>query len=62
MYILKQIPEDFIVKEVRTLKLSDGRFAYLKVKKKSRNTLDVVKEISKLLNIPDKKINRRRIA
>ncbi len=56
MYILKQIPEDFIVREVKKLNLSPGRFAYIKVKKKLRNTLDVAKEISKQLGIKEKQI------
>jgi tRNA pseudouridine13 synthase len=56
MYILKQIPEDFIVREVRRLKLDSGRFAYILVKKKLRNTLDVAKEIAKQLNLREKQI------
>jgi tRNA pseudouridine13 synthase len=56
MYKLKQIPEDFIVKEIKRLDLSSGRFAYVKVRKKLRNTLDVVREISKQLGIKDKKV------
>ena len=56
MYILKQVPEDFIVREIKHLELGNGRFAYVKVKKKSRNTLDVVKEVAKQLNLREKQI------
>ena len=57
MYKLKQIPEDFIVKEISNVKIkTSGPFTYILIRKKLRNTMDVVKEISKLLNIPDKKI------
>ncbi len=56
MYILKQIPEDFIVREVKKLELGSGRFAYVKVHKKLRNTLDVAKEISKRLGVKEKQV------
>jgi tRNA pseudouridine13 synthase len=56
MYTLKQIPEDFIVREIKKLDLAQGRFAYVKVKKKLRNTLDVVRQISKQLGIREKQI------
>ena len=56
MYILKQIPEDFIVREVRKLKLDSGRFAYVLVQKKLRNTLNVAKEMAKQLNLKEKQI------
>ena len=57
MYTLKQKPEDFIVKEISTVKSKEsGRYAYVLVKKRNRNTLDVVKEISRQLHVPEKKI------
>jgi tRNA pseudouridine13 synthase len=57
MYKLKQIPEDFIVKEISNVKMNpSGPYTYILIRKKLKNTMDVVKEISKLLNIPDKKI------
>ncbi len=57
MYILKQLPEDFIVREISNLQASDsGRYVYIKVTKKNRNTLDVVKELAKQLHILEKKI------
>lgn len=57
MYTIKQQPEDFIVKEITNLKLKDqGRYLYFKLKKTNRNTLDVVKELAKQLNINQKQI------
>jgi len=57
MYTLKQIPQDFIVKEIPKLKILDsGRYLYLKITKKNKNTLDVVKQLAKILHIPEKDI------
>ncbi|PIZ52425.1 hypothetical protein COY27_00320 [Candidatus Woesearchaeota archaeon CG_4_10_14_0_2_um_filter_33_13] len=57
MYKLKQIPEDFIVKEINNVKIKDtGSFAYVLIKKKERNTLDVVKELAKQLGCKEKDI------
>ena len=57
MYILKQIPEDFVVTEVSNVEMKDsGKFAYLSLKKKNRNTLDCVREIAKQLKIKEKDI------
>ncbi len=57
MYVLKQKPEDFIVKEISTVKFAtSGRYAYVLVRKKNRNTLDVVKQISRQVGVPEKKI------
>ncbi len=57
MYTLKQTPEDFIVTEIPKLKLADsGRYLYLKITKKNKNTLDVVKQLARILHIPEKEI------
>ncbi len=57
MYTLKQLPEDFIVKEIGSLQTKNqGSYLYFLLKKKNRNTLDVVKEIAKQLNLPEKQI------
>jgi len=56
---IKQIPEDFIVKEIADIKLDGGSFAYFKLKKKLWNTIDAVNEIAKILNI---NFNRLRYA
>jgi len=57
MYTLKQIPEDFVVKEISNVQIeNNGRFLYFKLKKTNRNTLDVVKQIAKQLKIKEKLI------
>ncbi len=57
MYTLKQLPEDFIVREIPKLKLAEsGRYLYLKVTKRNKNTLDVVKQLAKILHLLDKDI------
>jgi len=56
-YIIKQQPDDFIVKEISNVKVSGrGRYLYYRLKKKNRNTLDVVKELGKQLNVQEKNI------
>lgn len=51
MYTLKQQPQDFIVKEITTIKPKpQGRYFYYKLTKTNRNTLDVIKELAKQLN------------
>lgn len=53
MYQIKQLPEDFIVKEISNVKIkSRGSYLYFKLGKKNWNTLDAVKAMSKRLNIP----------
>ena len=53
MYKIKQIPEDFIVREISGINLSGkGNYFYYQVKKKGWNTLDVVAEISRKTGIP----------
>lgn len=57
MYSLKQLPEDFIVIEIPKLKMADsGRYLYLKITKKNKNTLDVVKQLAKVFHIAEKDI------
>ncbi len=57
MYVLKQQPEDFIVKEISNIPIKDsGRYLYFRLKKKNRNTLDVVKQLAKALHIKEKQI------
>jgi len=43
---IKQIAEDFIVKEVLKLKLCDGPYNYYLLKKKNWNTLDVINRLT----------------
>ncbi len=54
--ILKQVPEDFIVREVADVKLGQGKFSYFMMKKRLWNTLDAVSEIAKRLNVDVKRI------
>jgi len=58
MYIIKQIPEDFIVKERSTVKpQKNGRFTYFILEKKNLNTLDAIQLIARKLKIPLKKFS-----
>ncbi len=57
MYKLKQIPEDFLVREISKVQINNkGNYLYFNVTKKNRNTLDVVKELAKQLKIKEKEI------
>ncbi len=53
---LKEQPEDFQVEELIHLEEADGRYLYIKVKKRNLNTLDVVQILVKKLHIPRKNI------
>src|SRR3989344_665987 len=50
---IKEIPEDFIVEEVLSLRIENGSYFYYFLKKKNSNTLDVITEIKKRLNVKD---------
>jgi len=55
MYKLKQAPEDFIVKEIFSPKVSDnGEYVYFTLKKKNYNTLDAIKAVARALHIEEK--------
>lgn len=57
MYIIKQQAEDFIVREISTVKLEPtGKYSYFWMKKKNYNTLQAVQRIAEMLRIPIKKI------
>ena len=57
MYKIKQQPSDFIVKEVSNLITSNkGKYTYFKLHKENWNTLDAVRKISQILNLPEKDI------
>ncbi|MAG50928.1 hypothetical protein CL621_04825 [archaeon] len=52
MYTIKQVPEDFYVKEIMDLDLKkSGTYTYFILKKRDWNTFDALKEISKRLNV-----------
>jgi len=55
MYTIKQLPEDFIVKEVSNVRIGEkGPFSYYLLKKRNRNTMDAVNLLSKKLRINKK--------
>jgi len=55
MYQLKQLPEDFVVKEISSVTFQDnGRYLYFKLSKREENTLDAIKQLSKALHLPEK--------
>lgn len=57
MYRIKQRPEDFLVKEISTIKPAEkGRYTYFLLKKKSYNTIRAVEHIADALHINPKKI------
>jgi len=56
MYTIKQIPEDFIVKEVSNVELGKvGQFTYFILKKKNYNTVTALQRIAERLRIPVKR-------
>ncbi|MBI2576933.1 tRNA pseudouridine(13) synthase TruD [Candidatus Woesearchaeota archaeon] len=60
MYKLKQIPEDFIVREVPLFSekdLSGGDFAYFLLSKRNITTRDAIEELAKCNHIPVSSIN-----
>src|SRR3989338_5511303 len=50
---IKELPEDFIVKEVLELKIEEGSYNYYLMTKKNWNTLDVINEIKQRLHVKD---------
>ncbi|MCM2325411.1 MAG: tRNA pseudouridine(13) synthase TruD [Candidatus Woesearchaeota archaeon] len=54
MYIIKQIPQDFIVEEKITLNLIDGPYTYFSLEKKEYNTEDAIQKLSEHFKIPRK--------
>ncbi|MBW2978254.1 tRNA pseudouridine(13) synthase TruD [Candidatus Woesearchaeota archaeon] len=57
MYKIKQIPEDFFVREIPKYELNEeGGYTYFTLKKKNRTTLSVISEIARKLDILLKRI------
>ena len=57
MYKIKNIPEDFIVKEISNIKPeANGQYSYFLLKKTNYSTVRALEVISKKLNIPLKNI------
>ncbi|MBN2454708.1 tRNA pseudouridine(13) synthase TruD, partial [Candidatus Woesearchaeota archaeon] len=52
-YIIKQLPEDFVVEEDLSLpKKDDGKYAYFLLKKKGLTTEEALQRISKISGKP----------
>jgi len=57
MHKIKQLPEDFIVKEINEIKLNDhGKYSYFLLKKRNYNTLRAIEAIASKLRINKKSI------
>lgn len=57
MYILKQLPEDFLVTEISILPLEKaGNYSYYRLIKKNWNTLDAIQRIANILGIKEKEL------
>ncbi|MEK6863226.1 MAG: tRNA pseudouridine(13) synthase TruD [Nanoarchaeota archaeon] len=57
MYKIKQLPEDFVVKEIPLADMKpEGKYLYFLMKKKGRNTLDVIQELARRLHLREKDI------
>ncbi len=57
MYIIKHVPEDFMVEEVSTIKPSEGSFTYFKLWKRDIATLEAMQKIAFALNLPLKEVS-----
>ena len=57
MFKIKEKPENFFVKEIIDIPLKErGDYAYYILRKKNRNTIDVVRELSRRFRVPVKDI------
>jgi len=57
MYKIKQIPEDFVVEEITSIKPEkQGNYTYFWLKKHNYNTIRAIQHIAKHLKIPEKNI------
>ncbi|MBI2668251.1 tRNA pseudouridine(13) synthase TruD [Candidatus Woesearchaeota archaeon] len=57
MYTIKQLPEDFLVREISTVQIKpSGRYLYFRLQKRHRNTLDVIRELARIFHIKEKQI------
>ncbi|NPB04829.1 MAG: tRNA pseudouridine(13) synthase TruD [Aquificae bacterium] len=57
MFKIKSRPEDFFVKELVNLPLEkEGEYAYYRLRKVDRNTVDVVRELAKRWKVPVKDV------
>ncbi len=57
MYKIKQLPEDFLVKELNSLPTKNqGRYIYCRLIKKNINTLDAIKILSREFHLKEKQL------
>ncbi len=57
MATIKECPEDFVVKEIKKLRLKDrGEFAYFLLRKKGITTLDAVRRVARKLGVEEHRI------
>lgn len=58
MVRLKVLPEDFVVKEIPLVRpsTSQGRYLYFLLRKKGKNTIDVIRDLARILHLPDKHV------
>ena len=57
MYLIKEKPEDFVVKEIRKLNVDEtGKYSYYLIKKRNYTTLEAIQRIADKLNVNAKKI------
>ena len=57
MFKIKEKPQDFFVKEIIDIPLKEeGEYAYFKLKKVDRNTIDIVRELAQKFKLPVKNI------
>jgi tRNA pseudouridine13 synthase len=58
MYKIKQIPSDFIVREINKLNFDEnGIYSYYLLKKTDYNTVDAINRVCSYLNISEKRVN-----
>ena len=57
MYVIKHVPDDFVVEEVSAVKpKSSGSFSYFRLRKKDISTLDALRSIANSLHVPLKEL------
>jgi len=58
MYTIKQIPEDFVVREISSLSMNpNGKYSYYKLKKTRLTTMQAVERVTKTLKVNLKYLN-----
>ncbi len=57
MYVLKQLPEDFIVREISSIKCGQtGSYVYFRLSKRNYNTLDAVQAVGRAIGVDQQEI------